>query len=465
MVRRRKLVLCSALASAGLLGATFLAGGGSLVRGGDAAAAAVAAAGPTNTARPTISGTARQGETLTASTGSWSGTGAISYTYRWQRCNGSGASCADVAGATASTFTLAAADVGMTIGVAVTATDTNGSSTAYSDLAGPVAPEGSSPAYTVQPTVTGTAKQGQTLKVANGTWNGSTPITFGYQWLRCDSAAKNCDVIAGVSTASYVLTAADVGHTIIVGVLAKNAYGTQTGFTAPTGVVAGTTSLPAWTVQPSVSGTAKEGQTLTVATGTWTGTTPITFSFQWLRCDAAGKTCDVIGGVSAQSYKLASADVGHTIVVGVKATNPAGSQTGFSAPTAVVAASLAPGAAVDVSSVKLPDRLTITGVKFQPSVLRPGTRQFSGRFRVTESAGHPVSGALVYAIALPYGRVSNAPEVRTDANGYATIPFTARSAFGVRRGYVVFFVRARNPTDNLLAGVSTRRLVQVTTGA
>lgn len=464
MLRRRKLVLGSALASAGLLGATLLAGGGSLVRGGDAAAAAVAA-GPANTARPVVSGTAREGETLTVTTGSWSGSGSIAYTYRWQRCNGSGASCADIAGANGSTFALAGGDVGKTIGVAVTATDANGSSTAYSDLAGPVAPKGSTPAYTTQPTISGTAKQGETLTVANGTWSGSTPITFGYEWLRCDSAGKNCDVIAGATAATYKLAAADVGHTIIAGVQAKNSLGTQTGMTAATGVVAGTTSAPAYTTQPSISGTAKEGQTLTVVTGTWTGTAPITFGYQWLRCDAAGKSCNAIGGASAQTYKLAAADVGHTIVVGVKATNAAGTQTGFTAPTAAVASSVAPGAAVDVSTVKLPDRLTITGVSFEPRVLRPGTTQFTGRFRVTESSGHPVSGALVYAIALPYGRVANAPEVRTDAQGYATVPFTSKARFSTRRGYVVFFVRARNPGDNLLAGVSTRRLVQVTTGS
>ena len=105
----------SALAAAGLLLATLVAGGGSLARGGDAAEAAVAAAGPTNTSRPALTGTVREGQTLTASNGTWSGTGSITYGYQWQRCDDKGAACANVDGATNNTYTLATADVGSTI--------------------------------------------------------------------------------------------------------------------------------------------------------------------------------------------------------------------------------------------------------------------------------------------------------------------------------------------------------------
>ena len=42
---------------------------------------------------PTVSGTARQGQTLTASSGSWSGTLPITYAYLWQLCNAGGTGC------------------------------------------------------------------------------------------------------------------------------------------------------------------------------------------------------------------------------------------------------------------------------------------------------------------------------------------------------------------------------------
>jgi hypothetical protein len=47
------------------------------------------AAGPSNSSAPTISGRGAVGANLSASPGSWSGTGSISYTYQWNRCPGS----------------------------------------------------------------------------------------------------------------------------------------------------------------------------------------------------------------------------------------------------------------------------------------------------------------------------------------------------------------------------------------
>lgn len=87
---------------------------------------------PLNVAAPVIIGTATEGETLSASAGVWLND-PTSYTYQWRR------SGADIAGATASTYLLASADVGTTISVAVTATNANGSATAVSADVGPVA--------------------------------------------------------------------------------------------------------------------------------------------------------------------------------------------------------------------------------------------------------------------------------------------------------------------------------------
>jgi len=86
---------------------------------------------PANTAVPTISGTTTQGQTLTASNGSWSNS-PTSYAYQWRRCDTSGASCSDISGAGASTYTLAAADAFSTIRVVVTASNSYGSASATS---------------------------------------------------------------------------------------------------------------------------------------------------------------------------------------------------------------------------------------------------------------------------------------------------------------------------------------------
>ena len=88
---------------------------------------------PLNTSAPTISGTPQSGQTLTANPGSWSGTQPITYAYQWQRCNSSGSGCGAISGATNSTYTATGADVGSTLRVAVTATNTVGSVTATSN--------------------------------------------------------------------------------------------------------------------------------------------------------------------------------------------------------------------------------------------------------------------------------------------------------------------------------------------
>jgi hypothetical protein len=100
---------------------------------------------PVNTAPPTISGSAVQGQTLTASPGTWSGTPAPTFTYQWQRCDSGGGNCVAILGATSPTYMLGVSDVGSTIRVVVTGTNSVGSAAASSAatavvVAGSIAP-------------------------------------------------------------------------------------------------------------------------------------------------------------------------------------------------------------------------------------------------------------------------------------------------------------------------------------
>jgi hypothetical protein len=83
---------------------------------------------PANTALPELSGVAQEGQTLTATTGSWSG-GAISYSYAWERCNAAAVVCGVVSGATTASYQLSGADVGLTLRAVVTATNGGGAQT------------------------------------------------------------------------------------------------------------------------------------------------------------------------------------------------------------------------------------------------------------------------------------------------------------------------------------------------
>jgi hypothetical protein len=95
---------------------------------------------------------------------------------------------------------------------------------------------------------------------------------------------------------------------------------------------------PVAVARPVVSGTPADGRTLTTTTGEWTGTEPISYAYQWRRCDVDGLNCVSIEGATSASYTLAAADIGFTVRARVIATNVAGTTYESSLPTAVVAA-------------------------------------------------------------------------------------------------------------------------------
>ena len=284
---------------------------------------------PSNTGLPVVSGTAQQGDTLTTSNGSWSGS-PTSYGYQWQRCS---SSCSNISGATSSSYTLASADVGDTVRSVVTATNTGGSTPADSAQTGTVAGV-TPPGNTALPVVSGTAEQGDTLTTSNGSWSGS-PTSYGYQWQRCSSSCSN---ISGATSSSYTLAAADVGDTVRSVVTATNAGGSTPADSAQTGTVSAPPA-PSNTGLPVVSGTAQEGDTLTTSNGSWSGS-PTSYGYQWQRC---ASSCSNISGATSSSYTLAAADVGDTVRSVVTATNAGGSTPADSAQTVTVAAPPPPG--------------------------------------------------------------------------------------------------------------------------
>jgi hypothetical protein len=93
---------------------------------------------------------------------------------------------------------------------------------------------------------------------------------------------------------------------------------------------------PANTALPTIGGAAQVGQTLTASGGSWTGTTPIGYAHQWRRCDSTGAACANIGGATAASYVVASADAGRTLRIVVTASNSAGQASATSSPTALI---------------------------------------------------------------------------------------------------------------------------------
>ena len=320
------------------------------------------------------------------------------------------------------------------------------------------------PSNTSLPTISGTARDGRLLTASNGSWTGS-PSSYAYQWLRCKANGGACGPIRGANSYQYTVTTSDVGHGLRVEVTATNAGGSGNATSSSTAPVQASGNAPANTKLPSLSGTAQQGATLTVANGTWSGSSPIAYDYTWQRCDAKGNNCStfIVHNTGATHYTLGGADVGKRMRVEVQAKNAYGSSYVYTPLTSVVAPPKTTQSAttVAVNDVSLPDRLVIDRVSFSPNPLRSRDTPVYARFHVSDLHGLSVQGALVYALGLPYGWTYNAPEQATDANGWVTLVIRPTRNMPLRRGDLVMFIRARKPGDNLLAGVSTRRLVQV----
>ena len=190
---------------------------------------------PANTVLPTITGTAVAGATLAAGNGTWSGS-PTSFTYAWSRCDTAGNNCAAITGATAQSYFVVPTDVGSTMRVTVTATNTDGSASAASVQTAVVVGVSTGPASTALPAISGTVAVGSTLTASTGTWNGS-PTSFAYAWSRCDALGNSCSTISGATAQTFVLQQVDVGSTLRVTVTATNATGSTPATSAQTAAV------------------------------------------------------------------------------------------------------------------------------------------------------------------------------------------------------------------------------------
>ena len=94
-------------------------------------------------------------------------------------------------------------------------------------------------------------------------------------------------------------------------VTATNVAGSHSATSSPTGVISGI--VPANHVLPSITGSLLSGQLLTAHPGTWSGTEPITDSYQWQLCNALGKSCANISEATGSTFKLVGLDVGLTL--------------------------------------------------------------------------------------------------------------------------------------------------------
>jgi len=324
---------------------------------------------PTTAGTVTISGSPTVDSTLTAVTAGWgpSGVNAPTFTYQWNRCDADGNNCQPISGATNATYTLQYGTEGPTpveptdfhhiFSVTVKGHNLDGDATVTSAKT-PLVELPPRPVNTGVPTLGLNRHVGDPLVAASvGTWNpGAT--SYKYQWQRCvsdvtlDPLAITCTDIAGANgtatTAagiSYVLTTADKGAFIRVGLIGHNHGGDSlsTAYSARVRIPAdpvNTGNPPSIKNGPAnaVGASVATGDNLTASTSAseWTDTNA-PFTFQWQRCDSTGHNCvDIVGATSAGYQVQHPADDGSTLRVAVTGHGLNGTGVAYSGTTGVV---------------------------------------------------------------------------------------------------------------------------------
>jgi len=359
-----------------------------------AATAAVTPPPPTNTAPPTIAGAAEQGLTLTETHGSWTHE-PTSYSYQWRQCDSVGGSCTNISGATSQTYVPVAGDVGHTIRVQETATNSGGSSEPATSAASAVVlatfgktsvgasydngmfanykivhtttlsgtgsisklslyaiPGSKSPAPQALKAVIYADSEGSPgALLATGTevtyrgnindsgwlelpFGSPVALTAGTYWLGFIDGTES----EGMGYVYDEVSNSRAYNTNTYGSGPTNPFGSATKDSEQASIFATYTlsSAPANTSPPTITGIAQEGHTLTEHHGSWTHE-PTSYSYQWRQCNSAGNSCTSISGATSQTYVPVSGDIGHTLRVEETATNASGSGRTASAARAVVA--------------------------------------------------------------------------------------------------------------------------------
>ena len=302
----------------------------------------------------TVTGTATEGETLTADTsGITDGDGLVNaaYVYQWVRTP-SGSGDTDISGATGATYVPVFADAGATLKVEVTVTDDEGHEAAFTSAATSAVAALPRPEVTVASD--GDVTEGDTVTF---TLTRTVDTTGTLDVAYAVTASGDFGAAPGAGTATFLANSATVQVSVdTTDDGAHEAHGSVTvTLTADTGAdpayLLGDPAVATAAVEDdddspatgsvTVTGTATEGETLTADTSGLTdadGLDNAAYTYQWVRTPAGGSDTD-ISGATSQTYVPVFADAGATLKVRVTVTDDEGHQaTITSTPTSAVAA-------------------------------------------------------------------------------------------------------------------------------
>jgi hypothetical protein len=296
-----------------------------------AATAAVVDIAPTLSV--TVSGTAQEGQTLTASAVANDADAVV--TYQWQSLTGT--TWSNISGATTSTFVVGEANEGHQLRVVATSTDSDGSGTSANSAA-TAAVTDVAPTLTVS--VSGNAVEGSTLTATAQATSDSDGGTTTYQWQSLTGSTWSN--ISGATGSTYHVAETDEGHQLRVSATFVDDTGRSvSAASSPTAAV--TDIAP--TLSVTVSGTAKEGQTLTATAVANDADAVVTYQWQSL----SGTTWSNISGATASTYVVTEANETHQLRVVATSTDSDGSGTSANSAATAAVTDIAPTLSVTVS--------------------------------------------------------------------------------------------------------------------
>ena len=269
-----------------------------------------ALAAPVDNSLPEVLGTAKLGGELQCASGSWSG-GVSKFYFTWVR---DGVEIEGHIHSELPEYFLQKADEGDEIWCIVTArgegTEVQVESSNSKEFG--VSPRKEKPKPEKLPEVSGAGEVGKELQCSPGTWTGSPTPTLSYRWLRDEQE------IQGQTAPGYTVMPEDEGHKLACKVIAVNEAGEAFAISSNSITIPGHPPKPVEGQPPSVEGVGSVGETLTCLHGGWTGTQPITFSYQWLLEGAE------ISGATGQTLLVLASYEGKNVACRVTAKNSVG---------------------------------------------------------------------------------------------------------------------------------------------
>lgn len=281
---------------------------------------------PVRLQAPSVNGTAKVGATLSATNGTWAGTGDLVFAFAWERCTAQDSNCRAIPGATSQQYTATGDDFNQWLRVRVTVSNGAPIFLFPNDVSASVrvgAAAGSLPGDTTTsaplveidaPGDRGLPEVGDTARVTvkttmpNQTFNPNA-TWHSYEWLRCDENGNACAPIAGAANqATYVLQTADAGLRVKARITGSNVFGSHAldSANATNPIVPDPAEALA---APALNGTAAVGETLVGNVGAWKSART-TWERQWQRCEADGLGCNPIPGANGAAYTVQPADAG-----------------------------------------------------------------------------------------------------------------------------------------------------------